>query len=149
LIEKQQTVTTAKRVSKPRKATVVFELAFVGWALCAAIMGIGMSITSLSNTLVIHAIGAPIIFALLSFLYFRKFNYTTPLATGAIFTAFVMAMDFFIVALVIQRSLGMFASILGTWFPFALIFVSTFLTGAYVSRKKIVSRQSILPPCVT
>ena len=82
-----------------------------------AIVGIGMSVTSLWNTLVIHAIGAPIIFALLSVLYFRKFNYTWPLVTAAIFTVFVMAMDFFVVALVIQRSLAMFGSILGTWHP--------------------------------
>ncbi|MFH1032295.1 MAG: hypothetical protein V1767_07030 [Chloroflexota bacterium] len=40
--------------------------AFVGWALCAATMGIGMSIKSLQNTPVAHAIGAPIFFAAVS-----------------------------------------------------------------------------------
>ena len=113
MIEKQLTVTTAKNVSRSRKAGVILGLAFVGWALCAVIMGIGMSVTSLWNTLVIHAIGAPVIFASLSVLYLRKFDYTTPLVTAVIFTLFAMAMDFFIVALVIQRSLAMFASILG------------------------------------
>ena len=137
MIEKQQTVTTAKSVSCSRKTGVILGLAFVGWALCAAIVGIGMSVTSLWNTLVIHAIGAPIIFALLSVLYFRKFNYTRPLVTAAIFTVFVMAMDFFVVALVIQRSLAMFGSILGTWAPFALIFLSTYLTMAYGNKRKI------------
>jgi hypothetical protein len=53
------------------------------------------------------------------------------------FTAFEMAMDFGVVALMIQRSLDMFASILGTWLPFALIFLSTLLTGLYETRKRI------------
>jgi hypothetical protein len=133
LIQKQETVMSAKRMSKPLKSGAILGLALVGWALCAAIMGIGMSITSLWNTLVIHAIGAPIIFLLISVLYFRKFNYTTPLITAASFTALVMAMDFFVVGLVIQRSLGMFTSILGTWLPFALIFFSSYITGLYAA----------------
>jgi hypothetical protein len=41
-------------------------------------------------------------------------------------------MDFFIVAMLINRNFEMFASLLGTWIPFALIFVSTFLTGLRV-----------------
>jgi hypothetical protein len=41
----------------------------------------------------------------------------------------VIAMDFFVVAMLINRSFEMFASLLGTWIPFALIFASTYLTG--------------------
>ena len=40
----------------------------------------------------------------------------------------------FLVALVIIQSLAMFASVLGTWIPFALIFASTYLTGWYLQR---------------
>ena len=105
--------------------------AFIGWALCAAVMGIGMAATSLQNALIIHAIGAPIFFAIVSLIYFKKFNYTTPLQTAIIFVAFVMVVDFFVVALLINRSLEMFASLLGTWIPFVLIFASTYLTGIY------------------
>jgi hypothetical protein len=47
----------------------------------------------------------------------------------------VIAVDFFVVALIISRSFDMFASLLGTWLPFALIFSSTYLTGFYVVRK--------------
>ena len=43
-------------------------------------------------------------------------------------------MDFFVVALLINRSLDMFASLLGTWIPFALIFVATYLRGVMVRR---------------
>jgi hypothetical protein len=110
--------------------------AFIGWALCAATMGIGMAATSLQNALIIHAIGAPIFFAIVSLIYFKKFNYTTPLQTAFIFVAFVMVVDFFVVALLINRSLDMFASLLGTWIPFVLIFSSTYLMGIYIVKKQ-------------
>ena len=112
-----------------KKLAIIFVHALVGWVLCAATMGIGMKLTSMQNILIIHAVGAPIYFALVSLVYFTRFNYTRPLATALIFTGFVMIVDFLLVALVINRSLAMFASLLGTWIPFALIFVSTYLTG--------------------
>ncbi len=87
------------------------------------------------NTLILHAIGAPIIFALISLLYFTKFNYSSPLQTAIIFVTFVVLMDFFVVALFIEKSLEMFASPLGTWIPFVLIFISTYLTGRYVTNR--------------
>lgn len=118
-----------KNMVNPSKVFTVLIHAFVGWALCAATMGIGMAATSLENALIIHAIGAPIFFMVASLIYFKKFNYTTPLQTAMIFIGFVIAVDFFVVALLINRSLEMFASLLGTWIPFALIFVATFLTG--------------------
>jgi hypothetical protein len=49
----------------------------------------------------------------------------------------VIAMDFFVVALLINRSLEMFTSPLGTWIPFALIFISTWLTGLVVPGKQV------------
>lgn len=98
-------------------------------------MGIGMATMTLDSALIVHAIAAPIVFTVVSLVYFNKFNYTTSLQTALIFTGFVIAMDFFVVALLINRSLEMFASLLGTWIPFALIFTSTYLTGFYTVRK--------------
>jgi hypothetical protein len=114
------------------KIAVILAHAFVGWMLCAATMGLGMALTSLNNALIIHALAAPIFFAVISWVYFQKFNYTTPLQTALIFVGFVMIVDFFVVALLINRSLEMFASLLGTWIPFTLIFTSTYSTGLYV-----------------
>jgi len=122
---------------KMRKILIILLHAFIGWALCTATIGIGMSTTTLQNALVIHAVAAPIIFSLISLVYFKKFNYTTPLQTALIFTGFVMAMDFFVVALLVNKSLEMFTSLLGTWIPFLLIFGSTLLTGLIVKRKSI------------
>ena len=109
--------------------------AFVGWGLCFATIGIGMATTSQQNALIIHAIGAPIYFTLLSLNYHRRFNYTAPFTTAVFFTGFVIFVDFFVVALLIMRSLEMFGSLLGTWTPFALIFVSTLTAGLYTARR--------------
>ncbi len=116
---------------------VILTHAFVGWALCAATMGIGMAVTSQQNALVIHAIAAPIFFGLISLFYFSRFHYTTPLMTASIFLGFVIAMDFFVVALLILRSLEMFASLIGIWIPFASIFTSTYLTGSLMKRNAL------------
>jgi hypothetical protein len=99
------------------KLVTIFVYAFVGWVLCAATMGIGLATMSLQNALIIHAIGAPIFFTIVSLIYFKKFNYTTPFQTALMFVGFVIAADFFVVALVINKSLEMFASLLGTWIP--------------------------------
>jgi len=119
-----------------QKAGIILAHAFVGWALCAATMGIGMAVTTMDNTLIAHAIGAPIFFAIVSLVYFNKFNYTTPLQTATTFIAFVIAMDVFVVAMLINRSFEMFTSLLGTWIPFALIFTSTWVTGLITLRSR-------------
>jgi len=119
-----------------RKVFIILAHAFIGWALCAATMGIGMATLSMQNALIVHAIGAPVFFTVISLIYFNKFNYTTPLQTALIFVSFVIVVDFFVVALLINRSLEMFTSILGTWIPFALIFGSSYLTGHNVRSMK-------------
>ena len=95
-----------------------------------------MATTTLEATLILHAIGAPIFFLAVSLVYFTRFTYTSPLHTALIFVGFVIGLDFFLVALVINRSLAMFASPIGTWVPFALIFLSTYLTGWAVTGRK-------------
>lgn len=114
------------------KIAILLAHAFAGWMLCAATMGIGIAVTSLDTALIVHAIAAPVFFAIVSQIYFRKFNYTSPLQTAAIFVTFVVAMDFFVVAMLINRSFEMFTSLLGTWIPFALIFASTYLAGLLI-----------------
>ncbi len=118
-----------------KQISVILFLGAMGWALCGAIMFVGMSVTDIQTTLIVHAIGAPIIFTLISLFYFSKFNFTSPLQTGIVFFMQVILMDFFIVALIINRSMDMFLSPLGTWIPFALIFLSTYLTGLLIERQ--------------
>ena len=114
---------------------VILVLGFVGWAGCGAIMFVGMAVTTMQTTLIVHAIGAPVIFALISWIYFTRFNYTTPLQTAVLFLSLVIFLDLFLVSLLINRSLEMFESVLGTWLPFVLIFLSTYLTGLYLDAR--------------
>ena len=118
-----------------KKVAIILVHAFVGWAFCTAAMVIPMALISVESALIIHAIGAPIIFTTISLVYFNKFNYTTPLQTALIFVAFIIVVDFFVIALMINRSLDMFTSPLGTWIPFALIFTSTYVTGLLTVRR--------------
>jgi len=114
---------------------VILVLGFVGWAGCGAIMFVGMAVTTMQTTLIAHAIGAPVIFALISWIYFTRFNYTTPLQTAVLFLSLVIFLDLFLVSLLINRSLEMFESVLGTWLPFVLIFLSTYFTGLYLDAR--------------
>ena len=106
-------------------------------------MGLGLTFLNLETTLLIHAIGAPIFFIVLSLIYFRKFSYTGPLTTAAIFIGFVILVDFFIVALMVNKSLDMFQCFPGTWLPFILIFCATWITGSVVMRSKRRSQKDV------
>jgi hypothetical protein len=112
-----------------RDIGIIVLFGVVGWALCGAIMFIGMAVTSMQTTLIAHAIGAPLIFATISWIYYTRFGYTKPLTTAAVFLGIVIFLDIFPVATVINRSFEMFASLLGTWIPWVLIFLSSYLTG--------------------
>lgn len=118
-----------------RNFGVVLAFALIAQMLCWAIMVIGQMVTSLENTLMAHAIGAPIIAAVVSSVYYKKFNYTTPLQTAIVFVSIVIAMDLFVVALLIEKSFEMFTSPIGTWIPSSSIFLATYLSGLFATRR--------------
>ena len=135
----KEVIVDSEQVSEQlsRKAMgIILIHAFIGWGLCTATMVISMATTTIENALIIHAIGAPIIFTGVSLVYFNRFNYTRPLWTAVFFVSFVILMDFFVVSLLVLRNFDMFTSLLGTWIPFTLIFISTYLTGLITLRKK-------------
>jgi hypothetical protein len=119
---------------KIRQILTLLFFAFIGWIICTATMVLGMEITTIENALIMHAIIGPLGFIILSIIYFQKFNFTTPLQTAMIFISFVILVDFFLVALIINRSLEMFTNPLGTWIPFTLIFISTYLIGLFITK---------------
>jgi|SRR5208282_1497646 len=112
-----------------KKILIVLLYSFLGWAFCAAVMGIGMATLPMNTVLIIHVIAGPLAFAFLSWHYHKHYCYTKPLQTALVFVSFIALMDFFLVALVILKSMDMFRSPLGTWIPFGLIFLSTYVTG--------------------
>lgn len=99
------------------------------WAYCGSLVGIGRQFMSLERTLVVHAIGAPIGAAVFAWLYFTWFGDFSPLQTALIFVATSLALDVFVVAMLIEKSFEMFRSAIGVWIPQALIFAATYLTG--------------------
>jgi len=119
-----------------KKIAILIIHGIIIWVLCGMIMYIGMSITTIEITLIIHAILAPTFACIISFIYFKKFNYTTPLITAITFVAIAILLDIFIVSLLIEQSFVMFTSFLGTWLVFILIFAATFLTGFCLEKKE-------------
>lgn len=117
-----------------RKALALALHALAVWVLCAAVMGVGLALLPLGTTLVIHAVAAPIFAAASAYLYASRFGHVGPLATATFFLGLVMMVDFFVVALIINRSLDMFRSVLGTWLPFASIFLAALAAGMLVRR---------------
>ncbi len=114
-----------------KKIVVIAIFALVGWGICGAIINIGRSTIGVEATLIVHAIAVPIVFGILSFLYHRYFHYTQPAQTGLIFMLSAMLLDAGIIAPFAEKSYAMFTSILGTWIPFGLIFLATYLVGRF------------------
>jgi hypothetical protein len=121
-------------IGRVARAAIILAHALAGWAYCGALIGIGRQLLPMQTTLVIHAIGAPVGFALISLFYFRKFGFTSPIRTALLFLSIVVALDLLLVAPIFEKSFAMFASVLGTWIPFALIFIATLVTGLLTGR---------------
>lgn len=111
------------------KAIHPLPYALVGWILCGAMVGIGRKLTTIDNALIIHLIGAPIVFAVLTKIYYRNNNRFSPFQLAMYMLSFVILMDFLIVSMVIEKNFDMFKSPIGTWIPFILIFLVVVLVG--------------------
>jgi len=118
-----------------RSPAILLGFAFVGWAFCAAIMGVLPPLIGMNAALVVHLIAGPIAFALLALAYQRRVGDYPPLTAAVVFVAFVIVVDFLLVALVILRDLAMFRSVVGTWIPFLLIFLASWGAGAWGRRR--------------
>ena len=119
-----------------RKILIVIAHAVVGWILCGATVGIGFALTTERNALIFHALAVPVIFYIISMFYTKKYAHVNPLGMALIFISTAMILDFFIVALLVNRSLDMFRSPIGTWIPFVLIFLTSYGAGT-LTRKRI------------
>lgn len=120
-----------------KKTVIVLGFAFAVWAFCGALVGVGRQFMSMDTTLIVHAIGAPIGAAFFSWFYFRNYGFTSPLPTAAVFVGAALALDLFVVAPLIEKSFGMFRSVLGVWIPQALIFSATYMTGHFFEARTV------------
>lgn len=115
-------------------AATVLTYAVAGWLWCGALIGIGQQLMSMQATLIAHAIGAPLGYAVITLVYFRRHRGTGPLAVALIFVGTAIVLDVFVVALLIERSFAMFASPLGTWLPLASSFAVSWAVGIAAQR---------------
>ena len=119
----------------PTAAAIIAAHAFVAWILCGAIVIVGRQIWTIETTLIIHALGVPIIILVVSWIYFTYFHFPTPLQTAAIFTLSAIMLDVVIVATFVEGSYEMFTSFIGTWLPFGLMFLTTYLVGTLIQKR--------------
>jgi len=123
------------RYGTTAKVLIIVSHALIGWVICVALVGVGRQFLPMKETLIMHAIGAPLAFAMLTYFYFKKFAFTPPLQTAFLFLGVVIVMDFLVVALLIEKSFVIFTSPLGTWLPFAVIFCTIYLTGEFCGQE--------------
>ncbi len=96
-------------------------------------MGLLLATHRLGIALALHALAAPLIFTVVARHYFRLPAAREPKPTAFAFVGLVAVLDLVVVAGWIQHSLVMFGSISGSWLPFVLIFVATWVTGEVMS----------------
>ena len=110
----------------------LFGLGLVLWGLCGAVMAIGRRIWSLDTTLHVHLAAAPAIAFLVSSIHKLLAAEFNPVLRAMVLTGIVVILDAVVVAPIIERSYAMFRSFIGTWMPFAAIFLASWAAGFLV-----------------
>ncbi|MFW9909806.1 MAG: hypothetical protein ACFFEF_14650 [Candidatus Thorarchaeota archaeon] len=117
-----------------KEALILLVNAIIIYFVCFAVMGLSMATLPIDTALVAHAVAAPFVSAIFSYIYYKKFNYSSPLITAIVIVATVILLDFFLTATIILQDYAMFYSLIGTWIPFALIFIAALIVGIYLNR---------------
>ena len=117
-----------------KRTFVILLHGIIGWLGCGIVMMSLINVTTIYMALIIHFIAAPFIFLAISNNYFYRFDYTSPLLTAIFLTLIVIALDFFVVAMVIEKNFEMFKNPMGTWLPFLFIFLTIWIRGLAIHR---------------
>ncbi len=107
----------------------LFALALVLWAACAATMAIGRRVWGLDTALRIHLAAAPVTAFVVSAIHKWIAPEFDSVLRAAAMTATITALDAVVVAPLFERSYAMFRSLIGTWLPFAAIFLASWVAG--------------------
>jgi hypothetical protein len=118
-----------------KRALVLLAHGLAIWAVCTAARAIALGVASESAALAVHAIAAPIVTAVVCAVYYGGFHYTSPLATSVGMAGVVICMDL-AWALLVERSLDTFRSVVGTWLPLAFIFAQALASGVVDRRSR-------------
>ena len=104
-------------------------LALVLWGACGGVMSVGRRLWTLDTALRVHLIVAPIVAFLVGALHKVLVPGFDPTLRAAVMTGLVIVLDAAVVAPLFERSYAMFRSIIGTWLPFAAIFLASWAAG--------------------
>jgi len=108
-------------------------LALLVWGACGAVMAIGRRLWGLQTALGVHLVAAPAIAFLLSIAHARLDPACGAVLRASVVIALIVALDALVVAPFFERSYEMFKSLIGTWIPFALIFIASWAAGLLMS----------------
>jgi hypothetical protein len=111
----------------------LFGLGIVLWGSCGAVMAIGRKLWSLDTTLRVHLAAAPLLAFVISLIHRSIAPTFNALLRAVVLTALIIALDAGVVAPVFERSHAMFRSLVGTWLPFAAIFLGSLAAGILVT----------------
>ena len=103
----------------------LFAASLVLWGMCGAVIAVGRRIWSLQTTLYVHLVAAPVFAYVLASLHKLAAPEFDSLLRAGVMTGIVTALDVLVVAPLFERSYEMFRSIIGTWLPFAAIFLAS------------------------
>ena len=111
----------------------LFGLGIVLWGSCGAVMAIGRKLWSLETTLHVHLAAAPLLAFVISLIHRSLAPTFNAVLRAVVLTALIIALDAAVVAPVFERSYAMFRTLVGTWLPFAAIFLGSLAAGILVT----------------
>ena len=103
--------------------------AVIVWGLCGTVMGIGRLLWSTETAIVIHLPAAPIFAFVAAALHTLLFPEFDPSTRAVVMIGVIILLDIAVVAPLMERSFEMFRSVIGTWLPFVLMFLSAWAGG--------------------
>jgi hypothetical protein len=111
---------------------LLFGLGFVLWGACGAVIALGRRVWTLETTLRVHLAAAPILAFLATAIHKLLAPEFDPRLRAMVLTGLVVLLDGAVVAPIFERSYTMFRSLIGTWLPFAAIFLASLAAGILV-----------------
>jgi hypothetical protein len=106
-------------------------LSLIVWAACGGTIAAGRRVWSMQTTLVVHLFAAAAFAFAAASVHARLAPGFDPLTRAAAMTGLIVALDALVVAPLFERSYAMFRSALGTWIPFAAIFLASWAAGVF------------------
>ena len=113
--------------------TYLLGLGLLLWGVCGAVIAVGRRLWSLNTALYVHLVAAPVAAFVVSVIHTLIDPEFGLVLRAAVLTGLVFTLDLLVVAPIFERSYDMFRSVIGTWIPFALIFIASLSAGVLSS----------------